>query len=231
MSFVDRRDAGRQLANALANRAFTDPVVIALPRGGVPVAAEVARRLRAPLDVTVIRKLGCPGQPELGMGAIGENGVRLLNTALIARLGITSSQIDAVVAAEQAELERRMQRYRAGRPATPVAGRTVIVVDDGIATGFTARAAILALRQQGALRIVLAVPVAPPATIAALRDVADEVVCLQTPEWFMAIGQFYADFRQTTDDEVTAVLAEHADDAYTGHHGRAVPPSARPAPT
>lgn len=231
MSFVDRRDAGRQLATALAKRAFTDPVVIALPRGGVPVAAEVARRLRAPLDVTVIRKLGYPGQPELGMGAIGENGVRLLNTALIARLDITPPQIDAVVAAEQTELERRVQRYRAGRPATPVAGRTVIVVDDGIATGFTARAAILALRQQGALRIVLAVPVGPPRTIEALRGVADEVVCLQTPEWFMAIGQFYADFRQTTDDEVTALLAENVEHAHTDNHGRAVPPSARPTAT
>lgn len=226
MSFVDRPDAGRQLATALTKLAFTNPVVIALPRGGVPVAAEVAGRLRAPLDVTVIRKLGYPGQPELGMGAIAENGVRLLNTALIARLDITPPQIDAVVAAEQTELERRVQRYRAGRPPTPVAGRTVIVVDDGIATGFTARAAILALRQQGALRIVLAVPVGPPRTIEALRDVADEVVCLQTPEWFMAIGQFYADFPQTTDDEVTALLAEHVEHAHTDNHGRAVPPSA-----
>jgi putative phosphoribosyl transferase len=210
MSFVDRRDAGRRLADVLAQRDLTDPIIMALPRGGVPVAAEVAARLGAPLDVIVVRKLGCPGQPELGIGAIGENGVRLLNDELIAQAGITPEQIEAVAASEHAELQRRVQRYRGGRAPTPVAGRTVVVVDDGLATGFTARTAVVALRQQGAARIVLAVPVAPPQTVRDMEDVADEVVCLETPAWFMAIGEWYADFRQTSDAEVAALLAEHA---------------------
>jgi putative phosphoribosyl transferase len=210
MSFVDRRDAGRRLGASLAGRGLADAVVVALPRGGVPVAAEVAATLGAPLDILVVRKLGCPWQPELGMGGIGEGGVRVLNEALIARLGITAEQVDAVAAEEQAELERRVRRYRGDRPAVPVAGRTVVLVDDGLATGFSARTAVAVLRQQGAGRIVLAVPVAPSETIRQMQTVADEVVCLETPAWFLAIGEWYADFRQTSDDEVTTLLAGSA---------------------
>jgi putative phosphoribosyl transferase len=218
--FVDRQDAGRRLADVLAQRDLADPIIMALPRGGVPVAVEIAGRLDAPLDVTVVRKLGCPGQPELGIGAIGESGVRLLNDDLIAQAGITPAQIEAVAASEQAELQRRVQRYRAGRPPTPVAGRTVVVVDDGLATGFTARTAVAVLRARGAGKIVLAVPVAPPQTVQELEAVADEVVCLQTPAWFMAIGEWYTDFRQTSDEEVIMLLAAHA-----GEPGTAGPPS------
>jgi putative phosphoribosyl transferase len=210
MSFVDRCDAGRRLGASLAGRGLADAVVVALPRGGVPVAAEVAATLGAPLDILVVRKLGCPWQPELGMGGIGEGGVRVLNEALIARLGITAEQVDAVAAEEQAELERRVRRYRGDRPAVPVAGRTVVLVDDGLATGFSARTAVAVLRQQGAGRIVLAVPVAPSETIRQMQTVADEVVCLETPAWFLAIGEWYADFRQTSDDEVTTLLAGSA---------------------
>jgi putative phosphoribosyl transferase len=196
------------------------PIIVALPRGGVPVAAEIAARLGAPLDVIVVRKLGCPGQPELGIGAIGENGVRLLNDELIAQAGVTPAQIEAVAASEQAELRRRVQRYRAGRPPTSVAGRTVVVVDDGLATGFTARTAVAVLRLQGAERIVLAVPVAPPQAVQELEAVADEVVCLETPAWFMAIGEWYADFRQTSDEEVTPCSPTHS-----GASSAAGPPS------
>lgn len=209
MPFVNRRDAGRRLADDLARHPLQRPVVVALPRGGVPVAAEVAARLGAPLDVLVVRKVGCPWQPELGMGAIGEGGVRVLNDDLIAHLRVTPDK-EAVVAAEQVEVGRRVRRYRGDRKAVSVEGRTVIVVDDGVATGFTARAGIEVLRQQGASRVVVAVPVAPAETVEELRAVADDVVCLETPAFFMAIGEWYADFRQTTDEEVTRLLAERA---------------------
>jgi putative phosphoribosyl transferase len=208
MPFANRRDAGRQLAVHLSNLKEYTPVVLGLPRGGVPVAAEIAARLRAPLDVLVVRKVGCPWQPELGMGAIGEGGVRVLNQNLIAQLGITDEEVEAVASREQAEVERRVRAYRAGRPPVPVTGRTVIVVDDGLATGFTARAAIQMVRRLGAARVVLAVPVAPPDAVEALREIADEVVCLETPTWFLAIGAWYQDFRQTTDEEVQHLLAE-----------------------
>lgn len=183
------------------------PVVVGLPRGGVPVAGEVARALGAPLDVLVVRKLGCPWQPELGLGAIGENGVTILNEPLIARSGVSRTEIDEVTQREHAELARRVRLYRGDRAAIPVEGRTVIVVDDGIATGSTARAGIAVLRHRGARRVVLATPVAPAAEVVALRDVADDVVALETPEFFLAIGEFYGDFGQTSDEEVAAALA------------------------
>jgi len=206
MRFRDRTDAGRQLAAELVRHRYDRPVVLALPRGGVPVGAEVAARLGAPLDVLVVRKLGCPGQPEFGIGAITEGGVRVLNRRAITALGITGAQLDAVAAAEGAEVERRVARYRRQRPATPVRGRTAIVVDDGLATGFTARAAITTLRARGPRRIVLAVPVGPSDTVMELRELADEVVCLHTPDVFLALGQWYDDFAQVGDTEVADLL-------------------------
>ena len=180
-----------------------------MPRGGVPVAAEVAYRLNAPLDIIVVRKLGCPGQPELGIGAIAEGGVRMLNEALIAEAGVDERALESVTAHEHNELDRRVALYRAGHPQATVEGRVAIVIDDGLATGYTARAAIEALRRQGASRVVLAVPVAAEETAHALRTVADEVVALDTPPYFFGIGEFYEDFSQTTDEEVIEAL-KHA---------------------
>ena len=210
MSFADRTDAGRQLAARLAHLRGQDVVVLGLPRGGVPVAFEVASALGAPLDVIVVRKLGVPFQPELGMGAIGEDGVRVLNEEIIGQGLISAGELAAVEAAERAELERRALLYRRGRPRQPLEGRTVVVVDDGIATGSTARAACQVARTHGAARVVLAVPVAPPGWEARMAGVADELVCVETPRAFFAIGQFYADFAQTTDSEVTACLERAA---------------------
>jgi putative phosphoribosyl transferase len=208
--FQDRRDAGRRLAKLLVEEVSAvgpGPVVVGLARGGLPVATEVAAALHAPLDVLVARKLGVPGQPELGMGAIAEGGGRILNSALIAEAGVDDRAIAEVHDREQQELKRRVERYRAGRAPIPVAGRTVILVDDGLATGYTAWAAILALRARGAERVVLAVPVAPADTIRVLSAVADRVVALEQPDPFMAIGQFYADFSQTSDEEVDRLLS------------------------
>jgi putative phosphoribosyl transferase len=220
--FTDRRDAGRQLARLLVPSAGPTPVVVALPRGGVPVAAEVADRLGAPLDIIVVRKLGSRWQPELGVGAIAEGDVRVLNETLVRAEGMSAQDIDVVTAREQAELERRVRRYRGGRPPVDVAGRPVIVVDDGLATGYTARAAIEALRRRGATRITLAVPVAPEDASQAMLDVVDEVVVVETPAWFFAIGEFYEDFSQTTDDEVDALLAANGR-AHGGTTGRLEP--------
>ncbi len=206
--FTDRRDAGRRLARRLAHLAGTpDLVVVGLPRGGVPVAAEVARVLGAPLDVIVVRKLGVPFQPELGMGAIGEDGVRVLNDEVVRLAGVREAEIARVEARERIELERRATRFRAGRARVPLAGRSVLIVDDGVATGSTARAACLVARAEGAVRVVLAAPVAPTEWVARLGDVADELVAVATPESFAAIGQFYDDFSQTSDEEVIACLA------------------------
>ncbi|HZC98255.1 MAG TPA: erythromycin esterase family protein [Bradyrhizobium sp.] len=207
--FRDRRDAGRQLAERLrayANRA--DVIVLALPRGGVPVAYEVARALRAPLDVFVVRKLGVPGYEELAMGAVATGGVRVLND-VVKRLGIPDFIVDTVAAEEQQELARRERLYRGGRPPPDVRGRTVILVDDGLATGATMHAAIQALRQQQPARMVVAVPTASPDTCEQMRKEVDDVVCAMTPEPFHAVGQWYQDFSQTTDEEVRALLARH----------------------
>jgi putative phosphoribosyl transferase len=204
--FIDRVDAGRRLARRVRHLAGDDVVVVGLPRGGVPVAAEVARELDAPLDVIVVRKLGCPFHPELGMGAIGEGGARVLNDEVIRLAGVTAEELAAVEATERTELDRRAGRFRAGRDRVPFAGRTVVVVDDGVATGSTARAACQVAYAQGAARVVLAVPVAPPDWVRRLGDVADELICIETPEPFYAIGQFYDDFSQTTDEEVIACL-------------------------
>ena len=213
--FVDRHEAGERLAEVLLGFASEDPVVLGLPRGGVPVAAEVASALHAPLDVLVVRKLGCPWQPELGVGAIGEGGVRVVNAPLIEMLNISQEQLDQVAAREESEVARRVYRYRGDRLPVGVQGRTVIIVDDGLATGFTARAGIEVVRHLGARRVVLAVPVAPRETLEQLRAVADEVVALETPDRFFGIGQFYLDFAQTSDEEVTDLLANGATAAST----------------
>ncbi|WP_093864765.1 phosphoribosyltransferase family protein [Streptomyces sp. TLI_053] len=208
MHFADRTDAGHRLAARLAHLRDPGTVVVALPRGGVPVAAEVAAALAAPLDICVIRKLGVPEQPELGMGAIGEDGVRVLNELVLRPARVTAGELAAVEARERAELERRARRYRGDRPPVDLHGRTVVVVDDGVATGSTARAACLIVRARGARRVVLAVPVAPEDWTERLGDVADELVCVGTPSPFFAIGEFYADFSQTGDAEVLRRLAE-----------------------
>ncbi len=206
MFFADRADAGRQLAARLGHLRGEPVVVLGLPRGGVPVALEVARALGAPLDVIVVRKLGVPFQPELGMGAVGEDGVRVINREVVQATRVPADELAQVQAREQAQVDARAVRYRVHRPREPLAGRTVVVVDDGIATGSTARAACLVARAHGAARVVLAVPVAPRGWQARIAGAADEMVCVHTPRDFLAIGQFYADFSQTTDDEVMACL-------------------------
>ena len=206
--FRNRTDAGRRLAEKLtpyANR--PDVLVLALPRGGVPVGCEVARALGVPLDVFLVRKLGVPGYEELAMGAVATGGIRVVNDEIVRGLGISEHEIDAVVARELPELARRERLYRGDRPPPDVAGRTVILVDDGLATGATMRAAIHALRQQRPAGIVVAVPTASPDTSETLKTEADDVVCDMTPEPFFAVGHWYEDFTQTTDDEVRELLA------------------------
>jgi predicted phosphoribosyltransferase len=212
MLFRDRTDAGRQLAARLEGYAHRpDVLVLALPRGGVPVGYEVARALQAPLDVFLVRKLGVPGHEELAMGAIATGGVRVLNEDVVRALRIPDEVIDEVAAEQQQELERRQRAYRGDRPATAVRGRTVLLVDDGLATGSTMRAAVAALRQRHPARIVVAVPVGSPETCAELGEEADEAVCARTPEPFHAVGLWYHDFSQTTDEEVRDLLAQAAD--------------------
>jgi putative phosphoribosyl transferase len=209
--FRDRHDAGRRLADALGAYARRDDVLIlALPRGGVPVGYEVALALGVPLDVMQVRKLGVPGHEELAMGAIASGGVRILSENVVQALGIPERVIATVAAAEEHELHRRERIYREGRPFPDVSGRIVILIDDGLATGSTMRAAAAALRAQGAGRLVAAVPVAPKETCDALRDLVDEVICAVTPESFLAVGEWYEDFTQTSDAEVQALLSRAA---------------------
>lgn len=210
--FRDRRHAGRMLARHLVSHAGRpDVVVLALPRGGVPVGFEVARMLGVPLDVFVVRKLGVPGYPELAMGAIASGGARVLSRELIARLAIPREALDAVVARETAELARRDALYRGERPPHALSGRTVILVDDGLATGSTMRAAVEAVRKLGARRIVAAVPVASPDAFARVEEEADECHCAAAPAGFAAVGEFYADFEPTSDAEVRTLLAAAAE--------------------
>ncbi|MFB8086701.1 alpha/beta family hydrolase [Streptomyces sp. NPDC055992] len=206
MLFADRADAGRRLAEALGPLAQSDPVVLGLPRGGVPVAFRVAQELGAPLDVIVVRKLGVPHHPELGFGAIGEGGVRVISEDIVRRAGVSESEVASVQQAEEVELARRARTFRGERPRIPLEGRTVVLVDDGIATGATALAACAVARAQGAAHVVLAVPVAPPSAAARLREEADELVCLSAPSGFSAVGEWYRDFDQTPDEEVVALL-------------------------
>ena len=206
--YADRRDAGRELAERLAEgfAGRDDVVVLALPRGGVPVAYEVARALNAPLDVFLVRKLGLPGYPELAMGAIASGGVRVLNDDVVSWYRVSQGEIDRVADQEQAELERRERAYRDRQSVLPVAGKVVILVDDGLATGSTMKAAVQAVRAHGPARIIVAVPVGSSATYLEFESVADEIVCARTPERFNAVGQWYRDFSQTSDDEVRGLL-------------------------
>lgn len=206
MSFADRRDAGRQLARHLSHHARPDTLVLGLPRGGVPVAAEVARGLGAELDVLVARKIGAPGRPELGVGAIAEGGEPILDDQTLRLLGLARADLEDTITAEREEVYRRVERYRGNRPLPDVEGRTVVVVDDGLATGVTARASLRALRARAPGRLVLAAPVGSPDTAAALGEDADEVVVVHTPEHFAAVGQWYENFAQVDDEEVRAAL-------------------------
>jgi putative phosphoribosyl transferase len=209
MIFRDRTEAGQHLAKHLMAYAGSDNVlVLGLPRGGVPVAYEVAQALHVPLDVCLVRKLGVPDQPELAMGAIADGGVRVLNPEVVGMLGITREEIEAMAAAEMAELKRRAREYRGPHRPPEIAGWTVILVDDGLATGSTMRAALAALRLQHPARLIAAVPVGAPQSCAEFKSDADEVVCAETPSPFYAVGQWYEDFSATTDDEVRRLLAE-----------------------
>jgi putative phosphoribosyl transferase len=207
--YADRRDAGRQLGVALRNRLGGEAarLVLGLPRGGVIVAAEVASALSSPLDVLVVRKLGHPARPELGLGALAETGERVVNRALMRRLGVSDDVLDAVTIAEQAEVRRQVARYRGGRSPTEVSGREVVVVDDGLATGYTALAAAQSVRGRGAGRLVVSVPVGPPDSTTALTAVSDDVFCLARPLWLHAVGEAYDVFGHTDDVEVVTALA------------------------
>jgi putative phosphoribosyl transferase len=210
-AFANRTEAGRLLVEKLVKYAGRDDVIVlGLPRGGVPVAFEVAQRLGAPLDVFIVRKLGVPGFEELAAGAIASGGVRVLNEDVMRSIPHADEAIDAVTIRETAELERREQIYREGRPAPQLRDRIVILVDDGLATGATMRAAIEALRQSGAAKIVVAVPVGPQDTCRELEEEADETICLSTPEFFQAVGQYYEDFSQTSDEDVRELLSQAA---------------------
>ncbi len=204
--FQDRTDAGRQLALQLVRYRTAAPVVLGLPRGGVPVAYEVARALDAPLDVCVVRKLGAPMQPELGLGAVAEEGAFFLDRDLVDRLGVSTEELTTLIQTQRAEVADRVRRFRRGAPPLDVRGKTVLVVDDGIATGGTARAAMQTLRERGAGRVVLVAPVGASDSVDALRDVADEIVCLHSKDDFSSVGRWYDDFEPTTDDEVVALL-------------------------
>lgn len=214
--FNDRYDAGRRLAQKLLDFKGSDTLVLALPRGGVPVGYEVARALGAQLDIIVARKLGAPGQPELGIGAIAPE-VRVINESLVRQLGIEEHDIDRIVGHETAEMHRRLRLYRGNRPAVDIAGKTVILVDDGLATGVTAQAAARAVQAERPARLILAVPVCSPEAAMRLADEVDDIVCLLQPEDFGAVGQWYVDFNQTSDEEVMTLLRE-ADNVGTNGH-------------
>ncbi|MGC1419030.1 MAG: phosphoribosyltransferase, partial [Acidimicrobiales bacterium] len=202
--FHDRRDAGRSLAERVGSLTSERPVVLGLPRGGVPVAFEVARSLAAPLDVLVVRKLGVPFQSELAFGALGEGGTRVLDTQFVKRLGLTPDDVDRTAQHELIELNRRVELYRGGRPALELVGRTVLIVDDGLATGASAQVAVEVARARGAALAIVAVPVSSREALDRLETVADRVISLLVPAHFRAVGEWYDDFNQTTDDEVTS---------------------------
>jgi len=206
LRFLDRVDAGKRLGEVLSTREFESTIVVGLPRGGVPVAFEVARRIGAPLDVIVVRKLGVPAHPEVAMGAISEGGIRVIDHVVVASANVTTAAFAKVEQRERTEFERRIELFRKEHRRISLVGKTVIVVDDGIATGSTARAACQVAAAGGAIHVVLAVPVAPHSAVIGLADVTDEIVCLATPEPFSAVGKWYADFAQTSDEEVVDLL-------------------------
>ena len=208
MEFLDRHDAGRRLAAGLMGIAERRPVVVALPRGGVPVAFEVACALGASLDILAVRKLGAPGNPELGVGAVAEDGTGVLDPRSAGLLGMTQAMLETTLELESHELRRRVERYRDGRPSIPVEGRTVVVVDDGLATGLTDLAAVRALRKRGAAQIVLAVPVGSSEAVAMLAEEVEEIICLEVPPRLFGVGIWYRDFTPVCDEEVVALLAE-----------------------
>lgn len=208
-SFPDRAAAGRELAARVAQLELAEPVVLALPRGGVPVAAEIAMELDAPLDVLLVRKIGAPGHRELGLGAVGEEGVTVLDTTLVERLRADPREVERTASAERVELERRAVLYRGRRPPIEVRGRDVVIVDDGIATGGSAAAAVEVVRRRGARTVVVAVPVAAESGAGRLREVADDLVCPRTPSGGFAVGAWYDDFHQLDDDEVVDLLRKH----------------------
>jgi putative phosphoribosyl transferase len=208
--FADRRDAGRRLAEILKELDQANPIVIALPRGGVPVAGEIARALDAPLEILAVRKIGAPGRPEFGIGAIAEDGTRVIDEEAIAVLGVRNGELEQIVSRERAELDRRVLAYREERPPPDFRDRTVVIVDDGAATGLTVTAAIRAVRRHKPRRIVLAVPVCSSEALAVLRDEADQVVCLRVPRRLRSVGNWYRDFAQVSDAEVIAELRRPA---------------------
>ncbi len=207
--FADRRDAGRRLAELLGDYRREDPIVVGIPRGGVPVAAEVARALGAPLDVVVVRKIGAPANPEYAIGAVAEGNVSVISDEAVRALGLGTAELEAVLGRAEGQLAERLTRFRAGCPPLAIAGRTVLLVDDGLATGRSAQAAVRSLRERGVGRVILAVPVAAPDSAHELRRWADEVVCVETPADLWAIGLWYEDFSPTSDEEVIALMAEH----------------------
>ena len=215
MPFIDRVDAGRRLAGRVRHLRGEDVVVLGLPRGGVQVAFEVARELGAPLDVLVVRKLGVSFQPELAMGAVGEGDVLVMIEPVVRRAHVSKAELAEIERRARSELDRRVQQFRRDRPRLALTGRTAVLVDDGIATGATVRAACQVARAQGASRVVLAVPVCSPDTAERLRKEVDELVCLESPAWFFGVGQVYADFRQVSDDEVVDLLRRAADEEPT----------------
>jgi putative phosphoribosyl transferase len=208
MVFADRRDAGRRLAARLTHLAGERPIVVALPRGGVPVAVEVAGALGAPLDVLTVRKLGAPQNPEMAVGAVAEDGTAVLNEAVALRVGMTPEQLDRVLRRERGELRRQIERFRDRRPPQDVRGRTVVIVDDGLATGLTDLVAVRALRGRGAARIVVAVPVGSAEAVAMLGAEADDVVCLHVPDELFGVSRWYQDFSPVADEEVLSLLAQ-----------------------
>jgi predicted phosphoribosyltransferase len=208
MHFLDRRDAGRMLAAQLARLADERPVIVALPRGGVPVGAEVARLLGAPLEILAVRKLGAPGNPELGVGAIAEDGTAVLDERSADAVGMTQAMLEETVAREASELQRRVASYRGDRPRVPLAGRTVILVDDGVATGLSDLAAVRAMRKQNASRVIVAVPVGSSEALRMLAEEADDVVCLLTPHVLFGVGLWYDDFSAVDDEQVLVQLKE-----------------------
>lgn len=232
MRFMDRADAGRQLGNAVSRTRWVDPIVLGLPRGGVPVAREVARALDAPLDVWIVRKVGVPWEPELGVGAVAEGDSMFLDHVLMDEIGLSRREVDPLLREKRAEVRERVHRFRGSRPAPRLEGRTVVLVDDGIATGGTMRAAIQSIQQMKPHRLVLAVPMAAPDAIHQLGSLVDEMICLSSDPWLSSVGEAYRSFPQVSDEEVAELLAEEEtrSEDRIAHHGMSEEPTPRGHP-